>query len=224
MSAMLPTIAPNFTVSSPSSVASANGTTNETVVIPRPDLTDNTVTSAPSTVALSTSHLATNIMSQPQSSTFTLSDAPASKLVTIRKRLQDLDQKLAPKSVKLTDIARIHEHLAVIHDPNSKIKQLYGEYYDLLWSISASERSKEEKNALKQFEIGSLPSYRTIDSRISFRMWLNEVLYHKLKYFVPDLIIWGPYKTSWRKKKKRKKKNSGYQGFIQAARVAPFEH
>ena len=97
MSAMLPTIAPNFTVSSPSSVASANGTTNETVVIPRPDLTDNTVTSAPSTVALSTSHLATNIMSQPQSSTVTLSDAPASKLVTIRKRLQDLDQKLAPK-------------------------------------------------------------------------------------------------------------------------------
>ena len=91
MSAMLPTIA-NFTVSSPSSVASANGTTNETVVIPRPDLTDNTVTSAPSTVALSTSHLATNIMSQPQSSTVTLSDAPASKLVTIRKRLQDLDQ------------------------------------------------------------------------------------------------------------------------------------
>ena len=110
----------------------------------------------------------------------------------------------------MTDIARIHKHLAVIHDPNSKIKQLYGEYYDLLWSISASERSKEEKNALKQFEIGSLPSYRTIDSRISF-----EVLYHKLKYFVPDLIIWGPYKTSWRKK------NSGYQGFIQAARVAP---
>ena len=97
MDAMLPTIAPHFTVSSPSSVASANGTTNETVVIPRPDLTDNTVTSAPSTVALSTSHLATNIMSQPQSSTFTLSDAPASKLVTIRKRLQDLDQKLAPK-------------------------------------------------------------------------------------------------------------------------------
>ena len=76
MDAMLPTIAPHFTVSSPSSVASANGTTNETVVIPRPDLTDNTVTSAPSTVALSTSHLATNIMSQPQSSTFTLSDAP----------------------------------------------------------------------------------------------------------------------------------------------------
>ena len=78
--------------------------------------------------------------------------------------------KISTKSVKLTDIAQIHEHLAVIHDPNSKIKQLYGEYYDLLWSISASERSKEEKNALKQFEIGSLPSYRTIDSRISFRM------------------------------------------------------
>lgn len=76
MSTMLPTIAPNFTVSSPSSVASANGTTNETVVIPRPDLTDNTVTSAPSTVALSTSHLATNIMSQPQSSTFTFQMHP----------------------------------------------------------------------------------------------------------------------------------------------------
>ena len=69
MDAMLPTIAPHFTVSSPSSVASANGTTNETVVIPRPDLTNNTATSDPSTVALSTSHLATNIMSQPQSST-----------------------------------------------------------------------------------------------------------------------------------------------------------
>ena len=212
MSAMLPTIAPHFTVSSPSSVASANGTTNETVVIPRPDLTDNTVTSAPSTVALSTSHLATNIMSQPQSSTVTLSDAPASKLVNIRKRLQDLDQKLAPKSVKLTDIARIHEHLAVIHDPNSKLEQLYGEYYDLLWSIPVSERSKEEKNALKQFEIGSLPSHRSIDSRVNFRMWMHELLYFKLKYYIPDLIIGAVIKPAAQKTQDTK--------IIQAARVA----
>ena len=212
MDAMLPTIAPHFTVSSPSSVASANGTTNETVVIPRPDLTNNTATSDPSTVALSTSHLATNIMSQPQSSTVTLSDAPASKLVTIKKRLQDLDQKLAPKSVKLTDIARIHEHLAVIHDPNSKLEQLYGEYYDLLWSIPVSERSKEEKNALKQFEIGSLPSHRSIDSRVNFRMWMHELLYFKLKYYIPDLIIGAVIKPAAQKTQDTK--------IIQAARVA----
>ncbi|KGQ85413.1 hypothetical protein MG1_05211, partial [Candida albicans GC75] len=212
MDAMLPTIAPHFTVSSPSSVASANGTTNETVVIPRPDLTNNTATSDPSTVASSTSHLATNIMSQPQSSTVTLSDAPASKLVNIRKRLQDLDQKLAPKSVKLTDIARIHEHLAVIHDPNSKLEQLYGEYYDLLWSIPVSERSKEEKNALKQFEIGSLPSHRSIDSRVNFRMWMHELLYFKLKYYIPDLIIGAVIKPAAQKTQDTK--------IIQAARVA----
>lgn len=59
MSALLPTIAPNFTVLSLSSVASVNGTTNETVVIPRPYLTQNTITSRPSTVSSSTSNLVT---------------------------------------------------------------------------------------------------------------------------------------------------------------------
>ena len=66
MSALLPTIAPNFTVSSPSSVASVNGTHKRNCRYPRPYMTQNTVTSRPSTVSSSTSNLVTKTTTKNQ--------------------------------------------------------------------------------------------------------------------------------------------------------------
>lgn len=217
MSAMLPTMPPHFTVSSPSSVASTHGATNETVIIPRADTTQNTATSPlvnhpPSTVAPPPSTLVNNNLSQPQSTTAIIADDQKTKLIHTRNRIQVLDQQLATHRVKLTDIARINDHLLVLTNPNSKIEEKYGNYYESLWEIPYSMRTKDEKEALKRFDLASFPSYRNITSRIDFRMWLNELLYYKMQYFVPDLILGGLIQPAADKTLDNK--------IIQAARVA----